>query len=121
MTKVKAEPKIRPLADFVLVRREAVEDGATFQQGGKIVMPQTSQDKPQRGVVVAVGPGKFCPEMINADERFTGNVGRCYAPMHVKEGDTVIFSRYGGSEIKDLGDDDLLMMRESDIWGVIER
>jgi len=92
--------KIVPLGDRVVLRREAAE---TTTAGG-IVLPDSAASKPQRGEVISVGDGHI-----------TGEGKRL--PLTVKPGDKVIFSSYGGDEIK-VGDEELLLMRESDILAV---
>lgn len=91
-----AEINLRPLADRVLVEPSAAET----KTASGIIIPDTAQEKPQQGTVVAVGNGK-------KDE-----------PMTVKSGDTVLYGKYGGTEIKHEGKD-YLIMRESDIFAVI--
>lgn len=93
--------EIRPLHDRVIVKRLAAE--RTTASG--IVIPDTAGDKPDQGQVVAVGPGK-------RDEQ-----GKLI-PMGVKVGDTVIFGKYSGQTVK-VGADELLVMREDDIMGVL--
>jgi chaperonin GroES len=92
MTKV----KIKPLADRVLVEPAPAEE----KTAGGIIIPDTAKEKPQKGTVVAVGPGK-------KDE-----------PMTVKPGDQVLYGKYAGTEISVDGTD-YLIMRESDIVAVI--
>jgi len=87
---------VKPLHDRVIVKPAAAE---TVSKGG-IIIPDTAQEKPQRGTVIAVGPGK-------KDE-----------PTTVKEGDTVLYGKYAGTEIPVDGEE-LLIMRESDILAVI--
>ena len=94
--------KIRPLNDRILVKR--LEEEATT--AGGIIIPDSAKEKPAEGEIVAVGPGK----MNDAGER---------AAMDVKVGDRVLFSKYGGTDVKYDGDD-FLIMREDDILGVIE-
>lgn len=89
--------KIVPLGDKVVVKRQEAE---TTTSGG-IVLPDSAQDKPQRGEVIAIGDGHVKSDGTKL-------------PLTVKEGDRVLFSAYGGEEIK-LGDDDFLLLRESDI------
>ena len=89
--------KIVPLGDKVVVKRQEAE---TTTSGG-IVLPDSAQDRPQRGEVIAVGDG----HVKNDGTKL---------PLTVKEGDRVIFSAYGGDEIK-LGDEEYLLLRESDI------
>ena len=88
---------LQPLGDRVIV--EILEEEETTTSG--IVLPDTAKEKPQKGKVLAVGPGA-------RDE--DGE----YISMDVEEGDVVIFSKYGGTEIK-VGSDDVLILRESDI------
>ena len=90
--------KLKPLQDRVIV--QAVEEEETTASG--IVLPDTAKEKPQRGRVLAVGPG---PRKEDTGE---------HIPMDVAEGDEVIFSKYGGTEIK-LGTDEVLILRESDV------
>jgi len=93
---------IRPLHDRVVVKRLEEE---TTTPGG-IVLPGTAAEKPQRGEIMAVGNGKITE---NGEVR----------PLDVKVGDSVLFGKYSGSEVK-IGDDELLVMREDDIMAVIE-
>ena len=93
---------IRPLHDRVIVRRTEEERTSA----GGIVIPDSATEKPSQGEVVAVGNGKI---LENGEVR----------PMEVKVGDKVLFSKYGGTEIKIEGEE-LLVMREEDITGVIE-
>jgi len=88
---------LQPLGDRLIV--EVLEEEETTFSG--IVLPDTAREKPQRGKVLAVGPG-------SRDEE-----GK-YVPMDVEEGDEVIFSKYGGTEIK-IGVDEVLILRESDV------
>ena len=92
---------IRPLHDRVIVER--AEERKT---AGGIVIPDNAGEKPQRGVIKAVGPGKLT------------NDGTLQA-MSVKVGDEVLFGKYSGTDVK-LSEKDLLVMREEDIMGVIE-
>lgn len=96
-TKTAKAMKIVPLGDKVVLKRE---EAAATTAGG-IVLPESAQGKPQRGEVIAVGDGH-----IKNDGTKT--------PLTVKEGDRVIFSSYAGDEIK-LGDEQYLLLRESDI------
>ncbi len=93
---------LRPLHDRVVVRRL---DEDTKSPGG-IVIPDTAKEKPIQGEVIAVGNGKILD---------TGEV----RPLDVKPGDKVLFGKYSGTEVK-LGSEELLVMREEDIMGVIE-
>ena len=94
--------KFRPLHDRVVVKR--LEEDA--KSAGGIIIPDTVKEKPMRGEVVAVGPGV-------RDEN-----GKINAP-DVKAGDTVLFGKWSGTEVK-IDGDELLIMKESDILGVIE-
>ena len=94
--------KFRPLHDRVVVRR--LEEEA--KTAGGIIIPDTAQEKPSQGEVVAVGPGA------------RGDDGKIIAP-DVKAGDRVIFGKWSGTEVK-IDGEDLLIMKESDILGVIE-
>jgi chaperonin GroES len=91
---------IRPLGNRVLVKREKVASAK-----GKILLPPGSQEKPKEGVVVSVGPGKLDDE------------GRCH-PINLKEGDRVLFTSYGGTEVT-LNNEEYLMMREEDILALL--
>jgi len=94
---------IRPLQDRIIVERVEEES----KTAGGIIIPDTvSKEKPQEGKVVAAGKGKVTPE---------GKV----LPLDVKEGDTVLFGKYAGSEIK-IDGQEYLIMREDDILGVVE-
>jgi chaperonin GroES len=93
--------KIRPLNDRLLVKRLA-EEGKT---AGGIIIPDSAKEKPAEGEVVAVGPGK----LNDKGERVA---------LQVVAGDRVLFSKYGGTEVK-IDGDDFLIMREDDILGVV--
>ena len=94
--------KVRPLHDRIIVER--IEEGE--QQVGGIIIPDTAKEKPQQGKVIAAGNGK-----IKDDGTVT--------PLDVKAGDTVLFGKYSGQEIK-LEGDEFLIMREDEVLGVIE-
>jgi len=94
--------KFRPLHDRVVVKR-VEEEGKT--KGG-IIIPDTAKEKPMEGEIIAVGPGA-------RDEKGT------LVPLDVKKGDRILFGKGSGTEIK-LDGDDLLIMKESDIMGIIE-
>jgi chaperonin GroES len=96
-----AKLKFRPLHDRVVVKRIEAED----KTKGGIIIPDTAKEKPQEGEVVAVGPG-------GRDEN-----GKLIT-MDVKAGDRVLFGKWSGTEVK-LDGDELLIMKESDIMGVI--
>ena len=89
-----ATKTIRPLEDRILVRPEEAEE--TTASG--IVIPDTAKEKPQEGTVIAVGPGK------RSDQ--SGEI----IPVDVKEGDRVIYSKYGGTDVTVLGGEDLLIL-----------
>jgi chaperonin GroES len=93
----------RPLHDRVLVRRIEAEE----KTAGGIIIPDTAKEKPQEGEVIAVGPGA-------RDE--SGKL----VPLDVKVGDRILFGKWSGTEIK-LNGEDLLIMKESDVMGVIEQ
>ena len=93
--------KFRPLHDRVLVEREESEE----KTAGGIIIPDTAKEKPMQGKIIAVGSGA-------RDEQ--GKV----TPLDVKEGDTVLFGKWSGTEIK-LDGTDYLIMKESDIMGVV--
>ena len=94
--------KFRPLHDRVVIRRVEPEGKTT----GGIFIPDTVQEKPMEGEIVAVGPGA-------RDERGT------VVPLDVKQGDRILFGKWSGSEVK-LDGEELLIMKESDIMGIIE-
>ena len=94
--------KIRPLNDRILVKRLEGEE----KTAGGIIMPDSAKEKPAEGEVVAVGPGKL-------------NEAGARVAMDVAVGDRVLFSKYGGTEVK-LDGEDFLIMREDDILGVIQ-
>ena len=94
--------KIKPLADRVIVK---TSDVAESKSTGGIIIPDTAKEKPQEGKIVAVGPGKI-------DEN-----GKTIK-MNVKVGDKILYSKYGGTEIKYEGED-YLIMSESDILAII--
>ena len=96
--------KIRPLQDRVVVKR--IEDEPEKTKGG-IIIPDTAKEKPQQGKVIAVGKGK-----VEKDGKVT--------PLDVKAGDTVLFGKYSGQEIK-LDGEEYLIMREEEILGVITK
>ena len=93
---------IRPLNDRILVKRLEEEETTA----GGIIIPDSAKEKPAEGEIVAVGPGK----LNDKGER---------TAMDVKAGDRVLFSKYGGTDVKIEGED-YLIMREDDILGVVE-
>ncbi|MFN3700484.1 MAG: co-chaperone GroES [Alphaproteobacteria bacterium] len=96
-----SKAKFRPLHDRVLVRRASNDE----KTAGGIILPETAQEKPMEGIVVAVGKGHIND---NGDVR----------PLDVKEGDTVIFSKWAGTEVK-INGEELMVMKESDIIGIV--
>ena len=94
--------KMRPLRDRLLVERIEEQE----QRIGGIIVPDTAKEKPQQGRVVAVGRGRV------------NDRGEVF-PLDVKEGDTVLFGKYGGSEIK-LDGREYLILREDEVLGVLE-
>jgi chaperonin GroES len=95
--------KLKPLGDRLIVR--AVEEEATT--AGGILLPDTAKEKPQKGKVLAVGDGKMSED---SGKRI---------PLDVSEGDEVLYSKYGGTEIKVDGED-LLVLRESDVLAKVQ-
>ena len=98
-----ARTKFRPLHDRVVVKRIDAEE----KTAGGIIIPDTAKEKPMQGEVVAVGPG-------GRDE--SGKL----TPIDVKAGDKVLFGKWSGTEVK-LDNEELLIMKESDIMGVVEQ
>jgi len=92
---------LKPLADRVIVKVIEAEE----KTKGGIVLPDTAKERPQQGEVLAVGPGRRGED---------GNL----LPMTVKVGDRVLFSKYGGTEVK-LGGEEYLILREDDILGIL--
>ena len=95
--------KLTPLHDRILVRR--VEEAETARGG--FIIPDTAKEKPQEGVVIAVGKGK------------SNDKGEVF-PLAVKEGDRILFGKYAGTEIR-LDNEDLLIMREEEVLGVVKK
>ena len=93
---------LRPLGDRILVKRVKEEE----RTKGGIIIPDTAKEKPQEGKVVSVGKGKYSDD------------GKLI-PIEVKAGDRILFGKYSGSEFKHEGED-LLILREDDILGIIE-
>jgi chaperonin GroES len=94
---------LQPLGDRLIV--EVLEEEETTVSG--IVLPDTAREKPQRGRVLAVGPGS------------RDDSGK-FVPIDLEEGDEIVFSKYGGTEIR-LGTDDVLILRESDVLAKVVR
>ena len=94
--------KLKPLADRVIVRRFEAEE----KTKSGIVLPDAAKEKPTKGKVLAVGPGKI-----------DDNGKR--VPMLVSEGDTVVYGRYSGTEVE-MGDEKFVILRENELLGVLE-
>lgn len=94
--------KINPLDDRIVVRQKDAEE---ITAGG-IVLPDTAKEKPQRGIVVAVGPGK----LLDSGER---------AEMDVEKGDEVFYGKYSGTEVE-INGEEFVILRESDVLAVLE-
>ena len=95
-------PRLKPVGDRVVVKPKEQEQ--TTRAG--IVLPATASERPQQGTVLAVGPGRI----LDDGKR---------APMEVKQGDMVLFAKYGGTEFK-LEDDELLILNERDVLAILE-
>jgi chaperonin GroES len=94
--------KFRPLHDRVVVRRVKNEE----KTAGGIIIPDTAQEKPQEGTIIAVGAG-------------ARNEAGALVPLDVKAGDTVLFGKWSGTEVK-IDGEELLIMKESDVMGIVE-
>jgi len=92
----------RPLHDRIVVRRTEAEEKTT----GGIIIPDTAKEKPMEGEVIAAGPG-------------TRNEAGQLLPLDVKVGDRILFGKWSGSEVR-IDGEDLLIMKESDVMGIIE-
>ena len=95
---------VKPLGDRIVVRRFEAEEKTT----GGILLPDTAKNKPQRGEVLAVGPGKLLKDGTRR-------------PLQVKAGDTVLFTNWAGDEFKHGRTEDILLMREEDVLAVLEK
>jgi chaperonin GroES len=95
--------KVRPLHDRIIIER--IDEGE--QKVGGIIIPDTAKEKPQQGKVIAVGKGR-----VEKDGKVT--------PLDVKAGDTILFGKYAGQEIK-LDGNEYLIIREEEVLGVIEK
>ena len=95
---------IKPLGDRIVVRRFEAEEKTT----GGLFLPDTAKDKPQKGEVLAVGPGRL---LKDGSRR----------PLQVKEGDTVLFTNWAGDEFKRGRSEDVLLMREEDVLAVLDK
>lgn len=94
--------RVRPLHDRIIIRRINAEE----KSKGGIIIPDTAQEKPQQGEVIAVGSGR----------QEDGKI----IPLDIRPGDQVLFNKYGGTEIK-LNGEEHLILRESEVLGIIER
>jgi chaperonin GroES len=94
---------IKPLGDRIVIRRFEAEE----KTAGGILLPDAAKNKPQKGKVLAVGPGK-----LSKDGKRT--------PLAVKEGDVVLFTNWAGDEFKKGAGDDILLMREEDVLAVLD-
>ena len=96
---------VKPLGDRIVVRRSAMEE----KTAGGILLPDTAKNKPQRGEVLAIGPGHM---MKDGTRR----------PLQVKEGDTVLFTSWAGDEFREGSKpDQVLLMREEDVLAVLDK
>jgi chaperonin GroES len=95
--------KVRPLGDRLIVRRFEADE----KTSGGIILPDTAKGKPQKGKVLAAGPGKRVKDGT-------------YRGMQVKEGDTVIFTSWAGDEYRESGGEAILVMREEDVLAVVD-
>ncbi len=97
-----SKTNIKPLDDRIVVKRADASDTSA----GGIILPDSSQDKPQQGIITAVGPGK----LLDNGER---------AGMDVKVGDQIYFGKYGGTEIR-IDEEDVIIMKESDVLAIVK-
>ena len=96
--------KVKPLGDRIVVRRNEAEG----KSAGGILLPDSAKNKPQKGKVLAVGPGRLLKD------------GTTRKPLQVKEGDTVLFTNWAGDEFKERGNKDaILVMHEEDVLAVL--
>ncbi|MFM7148447.1 MAG: co-chaperone GroES [Gemmataceae bacterium] len=95
--------KIKPLGDRVVIKRFEAEE----KTAGGILLPDSARNKPQKGKVLSVGPGK-----VNKDGKYT--------PLEVKEGQTVLFTNWAGDEFKEAHGENILLMRADDILAIID-
>jgi chaperonin GroES len=96
--------KVKPLGDRIVVRRHQAED----RTAGGILLPDSAKNKPQKGKVLAVGPGRLLKD------------GSTRKPLQVKEGDTVLFTNWAGDEFKGHQGDNILLMREEDVLAIVD-
>src|SRR6516162_5411967 len=95
--------KVKPLGDRIVIRRFEADE----KTAGGIILPDSAKNKPQKGKVLAVGPGKMLKDGTRR-------------PLQVKEGDTVLFTNWAGDEFKESRGDNILLMREEDVLAVLE-
>lgn len=95
--------KIKPIGDRIVVQRFEAEE----KTAGGILLPDSARNRPQRGKILAVGPGK----MVKDGSR---------RPLQVKEGDVVLFTMWAGDEFRDDQKDNILLMREEDVLAVLD-
>jgi chaperonin GroES len=100
-TETKVQTEIQPLADRVVIRPSEAES----QRPSGIYVAETAKEKPQKGTIIAVGPGKWEDGKLQ--------------PMGVQVGDTVLFAKYAGTEIR-INDEDVLIMSEKDVLAKIQ-
>ena len=95
--------KIKPLGDRIVIKRSEAQEKTT----GGILLPDSAKNKPQKGTVLAVGPGKLIKDGTRR-------------PLQVKVGDTVLFTNWAGDEFKESRGENILLMREEDVLAVID-
>ena len=95
--------KIKPLGDRIVVRRDSAEESTR----GGIVLPESAKNKPQRGTIMAAGPGKLLKDGTRR-------------PLQVKKGDVVLFTNWAGDEFKQAQGENVLLMRIDDILAVLD-
>ena len=95
--------KVKPLGDRIVVRREEAEE----KTAGGILLPDSAKNKPQRGKVLAAGPGRLLKDGTRRS-------------LQVKEGDTVLFTAWAGDEFKDKNREVILLMHEEDVMAVVD-
>jgi chaperonin GroES len=95
--------KVKPLGDRIVIRRFEADE----KTAGGILLPDSAKNKPQKGKVLAIGPGKMLKDGTRR-------------PLQVKEGDTVLFTNWAGDEFKQSHGDNILLMREEDVLAVLK-
>ncbi len=96
--------KVKPLGDRIVIRRHEAQEKTT----GGIILPDSAKNKPQKGEVLAVGPGR----LLKDGKR---------QPLQVRQGDVVLFTNWAGDEFKESHGDNILLMREEDVLAVLEK